>query len=617
MKKQLTAVFLLSFSCILLSCGKYNKSSVEGTDTKDSKTSNYSYSFSVEKTKEQNAYNLNYKVENTGDPLSVGLMVFVDGIPQQYSLEGKTSYLLPVSAATNEKKELAYSLLPINNTGKDKGTIRFASMLEPENIDSKDPAFNIGNLQKIIQIGPSEIAMNQSGTVADVKDLKGTLVNSDSTRMNMSEYIGESMVSHSLIWKQKLATSYSLKISSDTASDYILSFWADGSPIKLGEAKYYRISLGKGECISYQVPFTETVLKDIHNFYVVLCPVDEDKTHDILKTPTMILSDGQVDYPVEETESHKETEPAQGNTNLTDKAICAAYNKIAMGYGFSHDTSGKFLLDIVKIDTKNNSILSECKPVGFDVFPAIKMNASGVLCQTTGRVLVLDANLKKDYDGSLEGYFKKYDVSTYFLVLDSWCYGYDDQTDAIVAKQLGSDMEKMVYTPEKKSSAVSDFYTTGNNIITSGIYRDNTTYTCISKDNKPLYFDNRIMLSVSENNTGVLMYEPVPARSPEKPYCFVYDLINGKDTTIHFSNSEETTSVRITPDGLAVVTYLLKKDGSMDVYRYDVNKDRQTLIKTLKNVSSVYQYYFLEDKLHMDYYDGENQLMHVDLEWGN
>lgn len=150
-------------------------------------------------------------VDSDDAEVEAGIVIFVDGIQQEYSTDENSEKLSmhKYNLSPNEKKTVTVSFVPVVKENKDELSVVFGAMLNPSFV-AKDENKTYGNNHKIHTFGAQKLVMNKrADTAVQTSELYETekmtdefideniIVNSNGTTRNRLEYLNDKLVMNS------------------------------------------------------------------------------------------------------------------------------------------------------------------------------------------------------------------------------------------------------------------------------------------------------------------------------------------------------------------------------------------------------------------------------------
>lgn len=255
---------------------------------------------------------LGLEFSNSGPNCEVGMMIFIDGIPQKYSNEssGMRSYMNPVNI-TEKQQEFSIYLEPKFTMKGKKHRMFIACIYEPSYRDKTAKA-GFGNFHKISALLPWHIVCKKSydeklevskgNDLSEIpKSIKEEFArrNEDGQERNILDY--ETKIKY--FQDNKMVEGFSInaardlqiKIFGGETGEYRLSLFVDHELVNAFSGKpYVDISLKKDKMLSIDIPS----LVDISSagkgscMYVMMCPIDEqrpDEVYELIKMDSIVL----------------------------------------------------------------------------------------------------------------------------------------------------------------------------------------------------------------------------------------------------------------------------------------------------------------------------------------
>lgn len=146
-KRILIIILTLSTALSLSACQNLSISQTQGTENPfsesvgDNEEVMFAYGFGLESPKyeEKIVYTgepieIEYYINNNGTTMSTGMLMFVDGIPQSYSIDGgnTSTYMHIQEVEENKRAIVRISFVPICGKAGETVSVRFLSILNPQ-----------------------------------------------------------------------------------------------------------------------------------------------------------------------------------------------------------------------------------------------------------------------------------------------------------------------------------------------------------------------------------------------------------------------------------------------------------------------------------------------------
>lgn len=240
-----------------------------------------------------NLISITADVSPNGAGLDLGMLFFINGVPQQcVDSAGNMAYISKfyVDAGETVNKDLTCAF---NNVMRsDEYVCRGAMMTSPDTIVTSKKSIVMGFLQDVRGCGAAKIECNQNDTV-DVGILKGKKIKKEDSESKTDTFMcsafkGQFFYSN-VLERKSVIGEYMLEFTPDVNASYIISFWGNGAPVKVGEHMYYQVDLEVGDKYQYTFELDEQLVNSVDNFYAIVVPIGTDGFID--KTQTVIFTD--------------------------------------------------------------------------------------------------------------------------------------------------------------------------------------------------------------------------------------------------------------------------------------------------------------------------------------
>jgi len=255
-------------------------------------------------------FELEYHVTATGTAKNVGFLLFLDGIPQPYRINGEdgTDYMHTFSLEEDDK-EYQFSFLFTPVTGSAGETLRLSifsvnnAQFKPDMVTSTSYGFYHDILQSSIDmrfeanpdIGTDNVPISALTSVDVMTETmtsdfintyleNGFMTNGqsmvdrlDDTVYEFISYGGETVYNN--INVTDLDTVHvTYQMVGTPGATYRVSFFANHKPLTSGETMTWDMTLSKGKVAVLEADIDVSALEDFTTFYVFACPVDAESS---------------------------------------------------------------------------------------------------------------------------------------------------------------------------------------------------------------------------------------------------------------------------------------------------------------------------------------------------
>lgn len=258
-------------------------------------------------------FELNYHVKASGTAKNVGFLLFLNGIPQPYQVDGigDTRYMNMFELKEDDQQYLfSFVFTPVTGTVGDTLELKIYSVFYPQFQPDMVTTSSYGLYYNILE-GTIEIAFQADPNVDGVDtpimpSLSSVTVHSDdmtsdfiSIHLNDSftvggrspkdqladnvfsfiEYNGESVVDNMDVSNQDtLHIAY--QMVGVPGAVYRISLFGNNQPMTDGEALSWEVTLSKGKVAVIEADIDVSSLDDFTTFYVFACPVNRGSASD-------------------------------------------------------------------------------------------------------------------------------------------------------------------------------------------------------------------------------------------------------------------------------------------------------------------------------------------------
>lgn len=238
---------------------------------------------------------IDFSFDNTSEKFQAGILIFIDGIAQKYSLEprGAEDYIIPLDIEKKENQIFKTYLKPRFEKEGENHTVHFASMYEPSYRVS-DEKKGYGSYHSI----SLQLPWNLHYKAEAEKDLLGNAVQySDLTKEQKEFYIYQnddgtikntleemkfefvqdgSVIEDSGVDKNK---KLELNVLGGEETTYRISAWLDGKPAKVFAGKEYddfTVKTGKRAVFDLDLSDSGIKAEKYSSLEFVACPIAKD-----------------------------------------------------------------------------------------------------------------------------------------------------------------------------------------------------------------------------------------------------------------------------------------------------------------------------------------------------
>lgn len=603
---------LTTFSIILsfCACGRQDELSLPAPETSEnenpfvigggSETIMLGYKFGFVDFPEKCTYTgepieLNMYYQNGSFDLETGFLIFVDGIPQEYSIneQDEQSYMHKFDLKAGERRVTKISFQP--NTGEkgDVLNLQFASMLEPSYIAKQNEKY--GNNHQLLELVPSTLTFETDSENHSLcgYDIENTALMGDEILNRYALTSASAAENHTLnlygdfgdadVFSKELGkVTLTLEDFGGTNSQYRTTIFVDNTPVKIGENyDYLDYYLKEGYYISEQIDIPVDNSAEKHSVYAISVPTETSSSG------TICISDSSTIFPMGTEEiSENQTVPEQIESN-TNTVISSGGNELTKffegtisfiqkigGYiytveDFSRIT--KYSPDFEKISVKDfdeDMLFLEARALenGVAVFLQPE-NGTGLTCAVFDSEL--NAKLTDVYSlvgkDPLEDYISinEIDISPDGSTLICTCYNelgesciYSYKIASGEKAEIYTDHELGIanvrYTPDGDIAYIADSYASGSRQEFVGIISasgeksvqqrySNSEYSGSSSEK--VIFDERNVKDGAHSSGKVVVFE------------------NGQPTELALNLPDESQHAYISPSGEYILTYLMQNDS--------------------------------------------------------
>ncbi len=335
MKKNISFALFFCLSLLLMGCVQKDKSSDMHIQEQSNNPFNLnemeesganvqaSYGYSIvnydkenrliEYKKEEEILNIEYAIDNSGKSCEVGMIMFMDGIPQSYIVNGVKEYIFPVFLEEKSKKNVSVLYHP---SVVDKGAehrVFFACIYEPHYVASEENN-GYGNYHNILPMLPWTLEGQGNILKIDIckeyevqsmnEEFRSKYIdkNSDGTIRNRLEhttifqYLQDGEVTYDKINIKDGKAKFQIQAFGDMKITYRLSAFVNNEPVDLFDGcSYLDISVEKDKItvINIDMNIDDIKLDKFNSLDVFYAPIEtaggaEDPIVDKVQTISLV-----------------------------------------------------------------------------------------------------------------------------------------------------------------------------------------------------------------------------------------------------------------------------------------------------------------------------------------
>lgn len=584
MKKSIS--FILIFSLAFTLCGCKGKKMQENTKQESEIEVNFGCEWNVDTTKD--GLKVDYHLENIGTSSEFGMLLFVNGFPQKCLDNSASQYVPAIKAATNETVDKSINYTYVSATNSSTGYARTVRIYEP----NKNDVNNDNMLAKLYQklsgnYASPQNCKNEYSDNIDVELYTGELEKDEYAKTFFVDMTINGSKPNWCSTAKQLEGDCTIQLSSTEKEKYVLSFWGDNAPIKIGEHQYYYLDVDAGNVVNYNFTIQKSDIENINKFRAIVCPTSNSSLVGIEATDTIFISDTYTEN-VQETanDDGTETKPSQPvdyKFILQEDPIivndcffaycCEKDNNRIVKYNVETD-------EIVEAVDKNN--MKNITEGGFYDNRIVNPLGQGIIFNNydgNDNIVVFDSKLNPIYEGTNTGFFDNYNVYAYQQITDKECIALavkgDDYSEIfVVSKDLSDGNEAVLYAsgehnafPEKAS--VTDSYIAVE-AYSADDRNNNNVYIKDRVTGEETVFENMSILFFTPDESTIVLKEYNSGWNLAKPYILEYNMLTGTSTRVEFDSEDYSIDyLRASYNG----DYLMFiNDGLLHVYDKAGNK---------------------------------------------
>lgn len=273
-------------------------------------------------------FNMYY--QNGSFEVETGFLIFVNGIPQTYFIngQGESSIMHKFDLAAGERQVVHISFDP--NTGKkgDVMNLQFASILEPSYITDQNE--NYGNNHRLLELTPSTLTFETDSNGQDFSGYsieKNELIDYEITnRYSLTSAsaadthtlrLYDTFADVDIFSKDNGSVLLTLEDFGGVSAEYRTTIFIDNDPIKIESSyDYTDYYLKEGNYIRQKIKIAVNNSTEKHSVYAISVPIDTNSSG------TICISNSSTIFPIGTVEIAPERNSAQqpestGNTDIS------------------------------------------------------------------------------------------------------------------------------------------------------------------------------------------------------------------------------------------------------------------------------------------------------------
>lgn len=335
---------------------------------------------------------LEYNIINSASPIDIGILVYVNGVLNEYRVDNSEEYVLSYAPyyEEGESKTVKLSFIPYNCKKGETAEVCVLSMLAPS-YNLKDASYlGFGNFHKTSTMAiPLEIKINKDTPERDFGGIYTEISKTEITDEFREQYTYEIYDGSSVVEKDSIKnqTNYEMFIDEpldpyfpcdDTleltvrafgqAKKFVAAIYVDHEIVPAFDGKKYALfDVDEGKNISYTTAKIDTSALDdsVHHIYMLAIPVGDSSGTRGQTSSKLLLKDDKL---IEQAENTLKKED-ENNSNITTEPTEKENQIIDLGMTSMSDISmidEKTLIiqragDIVLYDVKENKVVNTIK----------------------------------------------------------------------------------------------------------------------------------------------------------------------------------------------------------------------------------------------------------------
>lgn len=620
MRKFLKILLIFTLAFELCACGKQeelpliesssNESESPFAIGGDSKTTMLGYKFGLVDFPQKCVYSGNpiefdLYYQNGSFAVETGLLIFVDGIPQTYSVSGKNKprVMQKFDLGAGEKQTVHVTFEP--NTGKNSDvlSLQFASILNPSFIAEQGE--NYGNNHRLLELAPTALTFEADAKAQDFSAFsieKSALIDDDILKRYFltsaaaadthTLRLYDNFSSAEIFSKHNEKVLLTLEDFGGATAQYRTTIFVDNAPIKINNSfDFTDYRLSEGNFVRQTVEISIENPAEKHSIYAVSVPVGTSSSGSICISNSSTVFPVGTAQIVPENNSEQLSQTENSNLSFGGDAVdlsakfggtISFFEKIGdcIYTVENYRSIVKYTSDFRKIksaDFNENLLFLNAKALenGVAVFSQPE-SENGLFCTIYDSELnELKIDVYSLLEISRDDYISPDEIDISPSGKSVIYIGYNKSDESCIYSRRISDGEKNVLFTDDEFCFVSVRFAKNGDIAytadsyASGSRREFAGIISAGKKLAQQYFKN-CEFSGSAQNT--VLFDERNVKSGEHSSGKILSISSsGECKTIGLNSPDESQHAYLSPSGNRIITYL-EQDGCCRFSVYDNEK---------------------------------------------
>lgn len=277
-------------------------------------------------------FELEYQVTASGTAKNVGFLLFLDGIPQPYRVDGQgdADYMHMFELEEDDREYLfSFVFTPVIGSAGDTRQLKIYSVyypqFQPDMVTSSSYGMYYSILEMALELAFREDAAADganagaqtvsalSAVTVTSEDMTGDFVNSrlnsgftvegqseedllEDSVYSFIEYDGKTVYDNLDVSNQD-TVHITYQMVGRPGAVYRVTLYANNHPMTDGEAISWELTLSRGQVVTLEADIDVSALADLTTFYVMACPVDTGAAESIevgkITRPILLYREGE------------------------------------------------------------------------------------------------------------------------------------------------------------------------------------------------------------------------------------------------------------------------------------------------------------------------------------
>lgn len=241
--------------------------------------------------------------KNAEPEIEVGIMVFVNGIPQNVSAEHNAFFTIPLSS--NETKAVSVDFTPSTGASRDCFLLNIITLFNPSYLPNQDLDLTFGNYHSLLQLQPIKVFFNndtrnetysaetKSCTYKPSEKEKASLLISEDSPNQLCLYQDIQNDDPYLLFSPKTSLNLSLAAFGNVSASYRVTIFVNHQLVKLsGAYDYIDIDIQNGKLTTASFSLDANKVNNQDFIYAIAIPLTNTDNAAVLKSKsTFILTE--------------------------------------------------------------------------------------------------------------------------------------------------------------------------------------------------------------------------------------------------------------------------------------------------------------------------------------